>query len=165
MQKGGPDSELGAATRYLSQRYSMPTEETRALLTDIGTEELAHWEILGAMIRQCLKGASMSAIKAAGMEAYYIDHDSGVYPCSSAGVPFSTAALQVKGDPIADLTEDMAAEQKARATYEHILNLADDPAVKDPIRFLRQREVVHFQRFGEALNKVQAMMDKKNCPK
>jgi len=163
MQKGGPDSELGAATRYLSQRYSMPTEETRALLTDIGTEELAHWEILGAMIRQCLKGAPISAVKAAGMEAYYVDHDSGVYPCSSAGVPFTTAALQVKGDPIADLTEDMAAEQKARATYEHILRLADDPDIKDPISFLRMREVVHFQRFGEALDKVQAMMNKKGC--
>ncbi len=139
----------------------MPTDETRALLTDIGTEELAHWEILGAMIRQCLKGAPIAAIKAAGMEAYYVDHDCGVYPCSSAGVPFSAAALQVKGDPIADLTEDMAAEQKARATYEHILRLADDPAIKDPISFLRMREIVHFQRFGEALDKVQSMQNKK----
>ena len=115
------------------------------------------------MIRQCLKGASISAIKAAGMEAYYVDHDCGVYPCSSAGVPFSTACLQVKGDPIADLTEDMAAEQKARATYEHILRLADDPAIKDPISFLREREIVHFQRFGEALDMLQAMKNKSKC--
>jgi len=156
-QYGGPDSELGAALRYLSQRYSMPDDRIKACLTDIGTEELAHWEMIGTMMRQCLQNASPAAIKAAGLESYYVQHGTGVYPADASGVPFTAAYIQVTGDPIADITEDMAAEQKARATYEHILQLTDDPDIKDPIRFLREREIVHFQRFGECLDILQNM--------
>lgn len=154
-QYGGPDGEIGAALRYLSQRFSMITPQAIGILNDIGTEELAHMEMVGAMMRQLLKNASIDQIKAAGMEGYYTDHDRAVYPLSAAGIPFSAAALQSKGDPIADLTEDMAAEQKARATYENLIYLADDPDVIEPLKFLREREVVHFQRFGEAQRIVQ----------
>lgn len=158
-QYGGPDGELAASLRYLSQRFSMVTPQAKAVLNDIGTEELAHLEIVGAIVRQLMAGASIEEIKAAGMDAYYADHDCAVYPVSAAGVPFNAAYLQSKGDPITDLTEDMAAEQKARSTYEYLINLADDPDVIDPLRFLREREVVHFQRFGESLRIVQDYLD------
>jgi len=154
-QYGGPDSELAASLRYLSQRFSMPDNRCKATLTDIGTEELAHWEMIGTMMHQCMQGASMAAIIAAGLGPYYTLHGCGVFPCDPNGVPFTTAYIQVTGDPIADLTEDMAAEQKARATYEHLIHQTDDPDIKDPLKFLREREVVHFQRFGELLNIVQ----------
>ena len=161
-QYGGPDGELGAALRYLSQRYSMPTDMAKGALTDIGTEELAHLEMVGTMVHQLTRNLSMKQIKDMGFGDYYTDHGVGVYPQSAAGTPWSAATIQVKGDVIADLTEDLAAEQKARATYENILKLADDPDVIEPIKFLRAREVVHFQRFGEILNDVQQKMASKN---
>lgn len=154
-QYGGPDGELGASLRYLSQRFAMITPQAIATLNDIGTEELAHLEMVGAMVRQLMKGASIEEIEKAGAGGYYADHGRGVYPVSAAGVPFTAAYLQSKGDPIVDLTENLAAEQKARATYEYLIDLADDPDVIDPLKFLREREVVHFQRFGEALRIVQ----------
>ncbi len=153
-QYGGPDSELAAAMRYLTQRYSMPEDRCRATLNDIGTEELAHWEMLGTMIRQCLRGAPMSEIEAAGLAGYYTMHDSGVYPINPDGVPFTAAYIQSTGDPITDIIEDMAAEQKARTTYEHLMNMTDNPELLNPLRFLRQREIVHYQRFGEAKREV-----------
>jgi spore coat protein JC len=154
-QYGGPDGELGASLRYLSQRFAMITPQAIATLNDIGTEELAHLEMVGAMVRQLMKGASVEEIEKSGAGGYYADHGKGVYPVSAAGVPFTAAYIQSKGDPIVDLTEDLAAEQKARATYEYLINLADDPDVIEPLKFLREREVVHFQRFGEALRIVQ----------
>lgn len=160
-QYGGPDGELAAALRYLNQRYTMPTEQTKALLNDIGTEELAHLEIMGTMVYKLLKGASIEEIKKAGLSGHYADHDRALYYTNGDGVPFTVAYLQAKGDPIADLHEDLAAEQKARATYENLITLSDDPGVIDTLRFLREREVVHFQRFGEALNHVQEHMEKK----
>lgn len=160
-QYGGPDGELGASLRYLSQRFSMITPEAKATLNDIGTEELAHLEMIGTMVRQLTKGASMEEIEAGGMAPYYVDHDTGVYPVSSSGVPFTAAYIQSKGDPRTDLYEDMAAEQKARSTYEYLLQMADDPDVIGPLRFLREREIVHFQRFGEALRRVQDYLDSK----
>ena len=161
-QLGGPDGELGASLRYLSQRYSMPTNEIRGLLTDIGTEELAHMEMISAIIYQLTRDLSEADIKKNGFDTYFVDHTTGVYPVAASGVPFTAAYLQSKGDAFADLTEDLAAEQKARATYDNILRLADDPDVIDPIRYLRQREVVHFQRFGEAMRMVQDNMDARN---
>jgi len=160
-QYGGPDGELGASVRYLSQRFSMITPEAKAVLNDIGTEELGHLEMVGAMVRQLTEGATMREIKESGAAPYYVDHDKAVYPVSAAGVPFTAAALQSKGDPIADLHEDLAAEQKARATYEYLINMADDPDVVEPLKFLREREVVHFQRFGEALRLVQEYLANK----
>lgn len=160
-QYGGPDGELGAALRYLSQRFSMITPEARAVLNDVGTEELAHLEMVGTMVRQLLKNANIDEIKREGLEAYYAEHDRAVFPMSASGEPFTAAALQSKGDPITDLTEDMAAEEKARSTYEYLINLADDPDIIEPLRFLREREVVHYQRFGEALRIVQEHVDKK----
>lgn len=154
-QYGGPDGELAASLRYLSQRFTMITPQAIATLNDIGTEELAHLEIVGSMVRQLLKGAIPEEIQKAGAGAYYADHDKGVYPVSSTGVPFTAAYLQVKGNPIIDLNEDLAAEQKARGTYEWLLNMAHDPDVIEPLKYLRQREVVHYQRFGEALRIVQ----------
>lgn len=154
-QYGGPDGELAASLRYLSQRFTMITPQAIATLNDIGTEELAHLEIVGSMVRQLLKGASPEEIQKAGAGAYYADHDKGVYPVSSTGVPFTAAYLQVKGNPIIDLNEDLAAEQKARGTYEWLLNMAHDPDVIEPLKYLREREVVHYQRFGEALRIVQ----------
>ena len=156
-QYGGPDGELGASLRYLSQRYSMPYPELKGLLTDIGTEELAHWEMLGTMIYQCLRGASYAELDEAGMAGYYTMHDHGVFPADPNGVPFTTAYIACTGDPIADLVEDLAAEQKARATYEHLMTLTDDKSILDPLSFLREREIVHFQRFGECLEIVQNM--------
>ncbi len=161
-QYGGPDGELGASVRYLSQRFAMPTPEAKATLNDIGTEELAHLEIVGSIVHQLTKGVPARELEKAGLGSYYTEHDHGIYPVDASGVPFSAAALQSKGDPIADLTEDLAAEQKARATYENLLRLCDDPDVIDPLRFLREREVVHFQRFGEALRIVQDRLAQKH---
>ncbi len=154
-QYGGPHGEIGAAMRYLSQRYSMPNNITRATLTDIGTEELAHLEMVGTLVHQLTKNATTSEIENSPMAPYYIDHGKGVYAISSGGNPFKAETFSVTGDPIADLVEDLAAEQKARATYDNILRVSDDPDVNDVIKFLREREVVHFQRFGEALDSIQ----------
>ena len=161
-QLGGPDGELGAATRYLSQRYTMPLGEAIGMLTDIGSEELGHVEMISALLYQLTKNLTPDEIKAAGFDKYFVDHTLGIYPASADGVPFSAAALQSKGDALADLFEDMAAEQKARVTYDNILRLSDDPDVSDVIKFLRQREVVHFQRFGDVLRKTQEKLDQKN---
>lgn len=161
-QYGGPDGELAASLRYLSQRFAMVTPQAIATLNDIGTEELAHLEIIGSIVRQLTKGASKEELKAGGFDAYYVDHDSGIYPVSASGVPFTAAYIQSKGDPITDLYEDLAAEQKARSTYEYLIQMSDDPDVIEPLKFLREREVVHFQRFGEALRIVQ---DYLNSPK
>ena len=161
-QLGGPDGELGAATRYLNQRYVMPSGETIGLLTDIGSEELGHAEMIGSILYQLTRNLTEEEVKASGFDRYFVDHGIGVYPSSASGVPFTAAYFASKGDAVADLVEDLAAEQKARATYDHILRLSDDPDVNDVIRFLRQREVVHLQRFGDALRKVQEMLDKKN---
>jgi len=161
-QLGGPDGELAASQRYLSQRYSMPFREVAGALTDIGTEELAHLEMVAAILHQLTRNMSIEEIKAAGFEAYFVDHTAGIYPQAAAGFPFSALAFQSKGDAITDLVEDMAAEQKARTTYDNILRLVDDPDVIEPIRFLREREIVHFQRFGESLRIVQDSLDSKN---
>ena len=161
-QLGGPDGELGAATRYLNQRYTMPSAEAIGVLTDIGSEELGHQEMVAAILYQLTKGLTPAEIKAGGFDKYFVDHTLGIYPTSASGMPFTAAALQSKGDAVADLVEDLAAEQKARVTYDNILRLSDDPDVNDVIRFLRQREVVHFQRFGEALRKTQEQLDQKN---
>ena len=161
-QYGGPDGELGASLRYLSQRFGMPDQTAKAILNDIGTEELAHLEMVGTIIHQLTDGCCPEELKQAGLGSYYTDHGWGVYPQSAAGMPFSASVLAVKGDPIADLQEDLAAEQKARATYEKLIDLcADDPDVIDPLRFLREREIVHFQRFGEALRGVQDKLAEK----
>ena len=154
-QYGGPDGELGASIRYLSQRFTMITPEAIATLNDIGTEELAHLEMVGTMVYQLMKNATIEEIEKSGAGAYFTDHGRGVYPQSAGGTAFSASALQVKGDPIVDLTENLAAEQKARGTYEYLIQMADDPDVIEPLKFLREREVVHYQRFGEALRKVQ----------
>ncbi len=161
-QYGGPDGEIGASLRYLSQRYTMPYPELKAILTDVGTEELAHLEMVGSIVYQLTRNLTPEQIKEAGLDAYYVDHTTGIYPSSAAGVPFTTAYLQVKGDPIADLHEDLSAGQKARATYDNILRFCDDPDVKDAIRFLREREVVHYQRFGEGLRILTDKLDSKN---
>ena len=161
-QYGGPDGELAASLRYLSQRFGMPDQKSKAILNDIGTEELAHLEMVGAIVHQLTKGASIEEIEAAGLGPYYTDHGVDVYPQSAAGVPFSANCLACKGDVIANLQEDLAAEQKARATYEKLIDLCrDNPDVVDPLRFLREREVVHFQRFGEALRGVQDKLAEK----
>lgn len=160
-QYGGPDGELGASLRYLSQRYSAVTPQSKAILNDIGTEELAHLEMIGAMCHQLSRDIDPEEIKKAGFDTYYVDHGTGVYPASAAGVPFTAAALQSKGDPVTDLYENMAAEQKARSTYEYLMQMTDDPDVLEPLRFLREREIVHFQRFGEALEGVWEYMDRK----
>lgn len=161
-QLGGPDGELGASLRYLNQRYTMPYSEVKGLLTDIGTEELAHLEMVSAIIYQLTKGMTMEQIKESGFDTYFVDHTAGIYPVAASGVPFTAAYFQSKGDIITDLHEDMAAEQKARTTYDNIIRLADDPDVRDPIRFLREREIVHFQRFGEALRITQDNLNSKN---
>lgn len=161
-QYGGPDGELGASMRYLSQRYTMPYKEVAGLLTDIGTEELAHLEMVSAIVYQLTKNLSVEEIKASGFDKYYVDHTLGIWPQSAGGVPFNACEFQSKGDPITDLTENLAAEQKARTTYDNILRLVKDPEVADPIRFLRAREIVHFQRFGEGLRIVQENLDSKN---
>ena len=161
-QYGGPDGELAASLRYLSQKFGMLDQKSKAILNDIGTEELAHLEMVGTIVHQLTKGASIEEIKEAGLDPYYTDHGLDVYPVSADGVPFTAAYIAAKGDPIANLQEDLAAEQKARATYEKLINLCkDNPDVIDPLRFLRQREVVHFQRFGEALRGVQDKLAEK----
>lgn len=154
-QYGGPDGELGASLRYLSQRFSMPTEITKATLNDIGTEELGHLEMIGTMVNQLTRGVSPENLRRAGLGDYYTDHGVSIFPQNAAGVPFTASYIGVKGDPVTDLYEDMAAEQKARSTYEYLIDLSDDPDVTNILKFLREREVVHFQRFGEALRTVQ----------
>lgn len=161
-QYGGPDGELSASMRYLSQRYTMPYREVAGLLTDIGTEELAHFEMIGAIVYQLTKNLSMEEIENSGFGPYYIDHTTALWPQAAGGIPFNACQFQSKGDIISDLTEDLAAEQKARTTYDNILRTVRDPEVAAPIRFLRQREVVHFQRFGEALRIVTEKLDSKN---
>ena len=161
-QYGGPDGELGASLRYLSQRFSMPMPELKAILTDIATEELGHLEMVGAIVHQLTRNLTEEEIKKGGFDAYFVDHTTGIYPSSASGVPFTAAYVQSKGDPITDLHEDLAAEQKARTTYDNILRFTDDPDVRDPIKFLRQREVVHYQRFGEGLRRLQDKLNDRN---
>ncbi|MGI6039035.1 MAG: manganese catalase family protein [Clostridiales bacterium] len=161
-QYGGPDGELAASIRYLSQRYSMPYPELKGLLTDIGTEELGHFEMIGAIVHQLTRDMSIEEIKKAGFDTYFVDHTAGIYPQAASGTPWTAAFIQSKGDTITDLVEDMAAEQKARTTYDNILRMVDDPDVADPIKFLREREVVHFQRFGEGLRLVTDRLDSRN---
>lgn len=161
-QYGGPDGELGASMRYLSQRFSMPYPELRGLLTDIGVEELGHLEIVGTIIYQLTRNMSAADVKAAGLETYFVDHTAGVYPQFASGTPWTAATMQVKGDVITDLSEDMGAEQKARSTYDNILRMSDDPDVNNVIRFLREREIVHYQRFGEGLRLATDRMNQKN---
>lgn len=157
---GGPHGELGASLRYLSQRYTMPYEELKAALNDIGTEEIGHFEMVGTIVHQLMRGLSEEEIKNSPVADYFIDHTAGIYPMAAGGTPFSTEMIACSGDTIADLSENLAAEQKARLTYDNILRFADDPDVRDPIRFLRERELVHYQRFGECLRLVQ---DRLNC--
>lgn len=161
-QFGGPDGELAASQRYLAQRYTMPNAICKGLLTDIGTEELNHMEMICAIVYQLTKDLSIEEIKASGFDKYYVDHTTALWPQAASGTPFTATYLQSKGDAITDLFEDLAAEQKARTTYDNILRLIDDPEICDPIRFLRAREIVHFQRFGEALRRVQEDLDSKN---
>ena len=161
-QYGGPDGEMGASMRYLAQRFSACNNTSKAVLTDVGTEELAHLEIVGAIVHQLTKGLSPEEIERSGFAPYYPAHTTGVWPQSAGGYPFSASEFQSSGDPITDLFEDLAAEQKARKTYDNLLRLIKDPEVADPIRFLRAREIVHFQRFGEALRSVQEQLDSKN---
>ena len=161
-QYGGPDGELAASLRYLSQRFSMPYKEVKGLLTDVGVEELGHLEIVGAMVHQLTRNLCEEDLKKGGFDAYFVDHGQGVYPQAAGGYPYNAATIAVKGDPITDLHEDLAAEQKARTTYENLLLLADDPDVKDVLRYLRQREIVHYQRFAEALGIVQDRLDERN---
>lgn len=161
-QYGGPDGELGASLRYLSQRYSMPYDVAKGALTDIGTEELAHLEMVGSIVHQLTRNLSPDEIEKQGFGTYFVDHTAGVYPQAASGTPWSASTMQVKGDPITDLHENMAAEMKAKTTYDNILRLSDDPDVNDVIKFLRQREIVHYQRFGELLRHVQDNLDSKN---
>ena len=161
-QYGGPDGELGASLRYLSQRYSMPFDELKGLLTDVGTDELGHLEMVGAIVHQLTRNLKDSQIQDSAFAQYFVDHTTGVYPTFASGTPWTAATMQVKGDPIADLTEDLAAEQKARVTYDNILRLSDDPDVNNVIKFLREREIVHFQRFGEAIQLLREKLNQKN---
>ena len=161
-QVGGPDGELGASMRYLNQRYSMPYDELKGLLTDIGTEELGHLEMVASIIHQLTREMSMDEIKKSGLDTYFVDHTAGVYLTAASGFPWSAASMAVKGDVLADLNEDLAAEQKARVTYDNILRLSDDPDVNNVIRYLREREIVHYQRFGEGLRLAMEKMNQKN---
>ena len=161
-QYGGPDGELGASLRYLSQRYSMPFDELKGLLTDIGTEELGHLEMIGAIVHQLTRNLKDSQIQDSAFASYFVDHTTGVYPNPASGGVYNTGMMQVKGDPMADLCEDLGAEQKARVTYDNILRLSDDPDVNNVIKFLREREVVHFQRFGEAVELLRQKLNQKN---
>ena len=161
---GGPDGELGASMRYLNQRYTMPMRELQGILTDIGTEELGHMEMVSALVYQLTKGLTPEQLEAQGFADYFVDHTTGIYPVSASGVPFSAATFQSTGDAISDLHEDLAAEQKARTTYDNILRLADDPDVRDVIRFLREREIVHYQRFGEGLRLLQDQLARSPQP-
>ena len=161
-QYGGPDGEVGAAMRYLSQRYAMPYAEAKGVLTDIGTEELGHLEMIGTIVHQLTRNLTEEQIRSAGFAPYFLDHTTSVYPTAASGSPWNAAGIGVKGDVIADLTEDLAAEQKARVTYDNILRMSDDPDVNDAIKFLRAREIVHFQRFGEGLRLAKDKMNEKN---
>ena len=161
-QYGGPDGELGASLRYLSQRYSMPFDDQKGLLTDIGVEELGHLEMIGAIVHQLTRNLTDKQIEDSAFAPYFVDHTAGVYPTAASGAPWNAFSMQVKGDPIADLTEDLAAEQKARVTYDNILRLSDDPDVNDVIKFLREREIVHFQRFGESIQQLRERLNQKN---
>ena len=161
-QFGGPDGELAASMRYLSQRYTMPYKEVTGLLTDIGTEELAHMEMICAIVYQLTKDLTPEEIEKYGFDKYYVDHTLGLWPQAAAGTPWTATYFQSKGDPITDLNEDLAAERKARTTFDNILRLGKDPEVCDPIRFLREREIVHYQRFGEGLRLVQEKLDSRN---
>ena len=161
-QVGGPDGEMGAATRYLQQRYSMPYAQVKGMLTDIGTEELGHLEMVGTIVHQLTRNLTEEQQQESSFAPYFVDHTAGVYPQAASGTPWSAATMAVTGDPIADLTENLAAEQKARVTYDNILRISDDPDVNDAIRFLREREVVHFQRFGEAMELLRQRLDEKN---
>ena len=160
-QYGGPDGELSASLRYLSQRYTMPLKSVGGLLTDIGTEELAHMEMICAMVYQLTKNLTPEQAKAEGFDAYYIDHTTGLWPQAAAGLPFSAVEFQSKGDAVTDLTENLAAEQKARVVYENLLRVIREPDVREPLKFLRAREIVHFQRFGEALERTKEKLDAK----
>ena len=163
LHSGGPDGEISASLRYLSQRFTAPNRMVAAVLNDVGTEELAHLEIVSTIVHQLTKDLSMEEIENSGLGPYYIDHTVGIWPQAAGGVPFNACEFQSKGDPITDLFEDMAAEQKARSTYDNILRLCKDyPDVYEPIKFLREREVAHFQRFGESLGIVRDKMDTKN---
>lgn len=161
-QYGGPDGEIGASLRYLSQRYSMPYRKVAAILTDVGTEEVGHFEMVAAIVHQLTRNMTLEQIEEAGFQEYFVDHTSGVYAQAAAGFPFDALCFASKGDAITDLHENMAAEQKARTTYDNILRMVDDPDVIEPIKFLREREIVHYQRFGEALRIVQDNLDSKN---
>ena len=161
-QLGGPDGELGASMRYLHQRYSSPNDKVTGILTDVGTEELAHLEMIAAILYQLTKDLTPDEIEGSPFATYFVDHTTGVYPVAASGVPFDMKYVGVKGDIITDLNEDLAAEQKARTTYDNILRLIDDPDVRDPIKFLREREIVHYQRFGDALRITQDHLDSKN---
>jgi len=160
-QYGGPDGELGAAIRYLSQKYTMVTPQAKAILNDIGTEELAHLEMIGAMVSQLTQNASVEEMQKAGLDPFYTDHGAGVYPQSAAGIPWSAIGIQSTGNPVTDLYENMAAEQKAKKTYQFLLDQMTDPDVIEPLKFLREREIVHFQRFGEALRFVEDHLNAK----
>lgn len=161
-QFGGPDGELAASMRYLSQRYSMPCRKIGGLLTDIGTEKLAHMEMICAMVYQLTKNVTVEEAKTAGFDAYYIDHTAALWPQAAGGIPFNACEFQSKGDAITDLTEDLAAEQKARTTYDNLIRMIDNPEVREPLKFLRAREIVHFQRFGEALENLKDRLDSRN---
>ena len=161
-QYGGPDGELGASMRYLTQRYGQPCNEVKGILTDVGTEELAHLEMIAAILYQLTRNLNEEQIKDSGFDTYFVDHTAGIYPIAASGVPFDMKYVGIKGDILADLHEDMAAEQKARVTYDNILRLTDDPDVRDPIKYLREREIVHYQRFGEGLRIAQDHMDSRN---
>lgn len=161
-QYGGADGELGASLRYLSQRFAMPYPEIQAIFNDIGTEEIGHLEMVGTVVYQLTRNLSVEEIKKSGYDSYFVDHTTGIYPASAAGVPFTAAYLQSSGDVFADIHENMAAEQKARKTYDNILRLVDDPDVCDVIKFLREREIVHYQRFGEALRIATDKLNEKN---
>lgn len=161
-QFGGPDGELGASMRYLSQRYSMPYAELKGILTDVGTEELAHMEMVSAMVQQLTRELTPEQIIESGFDTYFVDHTAGVYPIAASGMPWTASYIGVKGDVITDLHEDLAAEQKARTTYDNLLRLIDDPDIRDPLKFLREREIVHYQRFGEGLRLATDRLNSKN---
>ena len=161
-QLGGPDGEMGASMRYLHQRYACPYSKITGILTDIGTEELAHLEIIAAILYQLTSDVSPEQIEGTPFATYFVDHTTGLYPVAASGVPWNANTFQSTGDALADITEDLAAEQKARKTYDNILRFADDPDVREPIKFLREREIVHFQRFGDGLRVIQDNLNSKN---
>ncbi|HIW59665.1 MAG TPA: manganese catalase family protein [Candidatus Anaerobutyricum avicola] len=161
-QYGGPDGELSASLRYLSQRYTMPLKTVGGLLTDIGTEELGHMEMICAMVYQLTKDLSVEEVEKEGFAPYYIDHTTGIWPQAAAGLPFSAVEFQSKGDAVTDLMENLAAEQKARTVYDNLLRVIKEPDVREPLKFLRSREIVHFQRFGEALERTKEKLNSRN---